>query len=155
MQHSCHIQDLTLPRTRWLGGVQVRSVSFVMLPSGTNMEPDAFHSKALCMFVILFLNLAQNCVQRKLYKNIPAPIFICRHKIYESVVPLTLKFICCFFNQLFSFSFFGFNVLSTFYTISIIGRSCHKYHFCHDKRFVATNIILLQHNYKHKTHLLL
>ena len=26
---------------------------------------------------------------------------------------------------------------------SVIGGSCHKYHFCHDKSFVTTNMCLL------------
>ena len=30
------------------------------------------------------------------------------------------------------------------YCIGIIGRSCHKYHFCHDKSFVTTKICLPQ-----------
>ena len=29
--------------------------------------------------------------------------------------------------------------------VIIIGRSCHKYHFCHDKGFVATNTCLSRH----------
>ena len=35
-----------------------------------------------------------------------------------------------------------FNTSAFLHTNTIIGRSCHKYHFCHDKRFVMTNMCL-------------
>ena len=35
------------------------------------------------------------------------------------------------------------------YCIGIIGRSCHKYHFCHDKSFVTTKICLPQQKFCH------
>ena len=39
-----------------------------------------------------------------------------------------------------------FNTSVFLHTNTIIGGSCHKYHFCHDKRFFTTNMCLLRQN---------
>ena len=37
-------------------------------------------------------------------------------------------------------------------TFCIAGKSCHMYHFCHDKTFVATNTPLSQQKFCHDKH---